>query len=137
MGRSDVVLVDTGATKMWMARLYPTYQRNTCLISNGLSTMGFALPGALGVKLAHPDSKVLAVVGAGSFLMNSQEIETAVRARIPLVGLIWEDGCPHRMENGLELGAHYREVRQPGCGEIRNLAPRAIGSPRPRNCCRR
>ena len=47
LGRGDVVLVDTGATKMWMARLYPTYQRNTCLVSNGLSTMGFALPGAL------------------------------------------------------------------------------------------
>src|SRR5271166_3659302 len=88
LGRSDVVLVDTGATKMWMARLYPTYQRNTCLISNGLSTMGFSLPGALGVKLAEPESKVLAVVGDGAFLMNSQEIETAVRERIPLVVLI-------------------------------------------------
>ncbi|MGC7322680.1 thiamine pyrophosphate-dependent enzyme, partial [Mycobacteroides abscessus subsp. massiliense] len=53
LGRSDVVLVDTGATKMWMARLYPTYEPNTCLVSNGLSTMGFALPGALGVKLAR------------------------------------------------------------------------------------
>ena len=57
LGRSDVVLVDTGATKMWMARLYPTYERNTCLVSNGLSTMGFALPGALGVKLARPESQ--------------------------------------------------------------------------------
>src|SRR6478735_8902544 len=88
LGRSDVVLVDTGATKMWMARLYPTYERNTCLISNGLSTMAFALPGALGVKLARPEAKVLAVVGDGAFLMNSQEIETAVRERIPLVVLI-------------------------------------------------
>src|ERR1700741_2871060 len=92
LGRSDVVLVDTGATKMWMARLYPTYERNTCLVSNGLSTMSFALPGALGVKLARPESKVLAVVGDGAFMMSSQEIETAVRARIPLVGLIWEEG---------------------------------------------
>src|SRR6201996_9504883 len=50
LDRSDVVLVDTGATKMWMARLYPTYEPNTCLISNGLSTMSFALPGAMGVK---------------------------------------------------------------------------------------
>ncbi|HZE15767.1 MAG TPA: acetolactate synthase large subunit, partial [Mycobacterium sp.] len=77
LGRSDVVLVDTGATKMWMARLYPTYERNTCLISNGLSTMSFALPGALGVKLARPECKALAAVGDGAFLMNSQEIETA------------------------------------------------------------
>ncbi|MDT5256196.1 MAG: acetolactate synthase large subunit [Mycobacterium sp.] len=109
LGRSDVVLVDTGATKMWMARLYPTYERNTCLISNGLSTMGFALPGALGVKLARPDAKVLAVVGDGAFMMNSQEIETAVRERIPLVVLIWEDGGYGLIEwkMDLELGAHY------------------------------
>ncbi len=109
LGRSDVVLVDTGATKMWMARLYPTYERNTCLISNGLSTMGFALPGALGVKLARPAAKVLAVVGDGAFLMNSQEIETAVRERIPLVVLIWEDGGYGLIEwkMDLELGAHY------------------------------
>ncbi|OBI16932.1 acetolactate synthase [Mycobacterium sp. E2327] len=109
LGRNDVVLVDTGATKMWMARLYPTYERNTCLISNGLSTMGFALPGALGVKLARPESKVLAVVGDGAFLMNSQEIETAVRERIPLVVLIWEDGGYGLIEwkMDLELGEHY------------------------------
>jgi acetolactate synthase-1/2/3 large subunit len=109
LGRSDVVLVDTGATKMWMARLYPTYERNTCLISNGLSTMSFALPGALGVKLARPESKVLAVVGDGAFLMNSQEIETAVRERIPLVVLIWDDGGYGLIEwkMDLELGEHY------------------------------
>ena len=109
LGRSDIVLVDTGATKMWMARLYPTYECNTCLISNGLSTMSFALPGALGVKLARPESKVLAVVGDGAFLMNSQEIETAVRERIPLVVLIWEDGGYGLIEwkMDLELGEHH------------------------------
>lgn len=109
LGRSDVVLVDTGATKMWMARLYPTYECNTCLISNGLSTMAFALPGALGVKLARPKSKVLAVVGDGAFMMNSQEIETAVRERIPLVVLIWDDGGYGLIEwkMDLELGDHY------------------------------
>jgi acetolactate synthase I/II/III large subunit len=109
LGRSDIVLVDTGATKMWMARLYPTFERNTCLVSNGLSTMSFALPGALGVKLARPESKVLAVVGDGAFLMNSQEIETAVRERIPLVVLIWEDGGYGLIEwkMDLELGEHH------------------------------
>ena len=109
LGRSDVVLVDTGAVKMWMARLYPAYERNTCLISNGLSTMAFSLPGALGVKLARPDAKVLAVMGDGAFLMNSQEIETAVRERIPLVVLIWEDGGYGLIEwkMDLELGEHY------------------------------
>jgi acetolactate synthase I/II/III large subunit len=109
LGRSDVVLVDTGATKMWMARLYPTFEHNTCLVSNGLSTMSFALPGALGVKLARPESKVLAVVGDGAFMMNSQEIETAVRERLPLVVLIWEDGGYGLIEwkMDLELGEHY------------------------------
>src|SRR5882757_9707362 len=91
LGRDDIVLVDTGAVKMWMARLYPTYAANTCLISNGLSTMGFALPGALGVHLARPDRRVLAVTGDGSFLMHSQEIETAVREHLPLTVLVWED----------------------------------------------
>ncbi|MEB3980498.1 acetolactate synthase large subunit [Mycobacterium sp. 663a-19] len=109
LGRSDIVLVDTGATKMWMARLYPTFERNTCLVSNGLSTMSFALPGALGVKLARPESKVLAVVGDGAFMMSSQEIETAVRERIPLVVLIWEDGGYGLIEwkMDLELGEHH------------------------------
>jgi acetolactate synthase I/II/III large subunit len=91
LGRSDIVLADTGAVKMWMARLYPTYEPNTCLISNGLSTMAFALPGAIGAKIASPDSRVLAAVGDGAFLMNSQEIETALRERIPFTCLIWQD----------------------------------------------
>jgi acetolactate synthase I/II/III large subunit len=109
LGRSDIVLVDTGAAKMWMARMYPTYEANTCLISNGLSAMAFALPGALGVKLAKPAAKVLAVMGDGAFLMNSQEIETAVRERIPLVVLIWEDGGYGLIEwkMDLELGEHH------------------------------
>jgi acetolactate synthase-1/2/3 large subunit len=91
LGRSDIVLADTGAVKMWMARLYPTYEPNTCLLSNGLSTMAFALPGALAAKLAAPERRVLAAVGDGAFLMNSQEMETAVRERIPLTVLIWQD----------------------------------------------
>jgi acetolactate synthase-1/2/3 large subunit len=108
LGREDIVLVDTGAVKMWMARLYPTYEPNTCLISNGLSTMGFALPGALGVKLARPGTKVLAVMGDGAFLMNSQEIETAVREKIPLVVLVWEDNGYGLIEwkMDLEVGGH-------------------------------
>jgi acetolactate synthase-1/2/3 large subunit len=106
MGREDIVLVDTGAVKMWMARLYPTYAPNTCLISNGLATMGFALPGAIAVKLASPERKVLAVTGDGGFLMNSQELETAVREKVPFVTLVWED-CAYgliKWKMGMELG---------------------------------
>src|ERR1700745_1022606 len=71
--------------------------------------MAVALPGRLGVKLARPESKVLAVVGDGAFLMNSSEIEPAVRERIPLVVLIWEDGGYGLIEwkMDLELGDHY------------------------------
>ncbi len=91
LGDADIVLADTGAIKMWMARLYPTYQPNTCLLSNGLSTMSFSLPGAIGAKLASPDKKVLAVMGDGSFLMNSQELETALREKVHFVVLVWVD----------------------------------------------
>jgi acetolactate synthase I/II/III large subunit len=103
LGADDIVLVDTGALKMWMARLYPTYRPNTCLISNGLSTMAFSLPGAIAAKLACPDRKVLAVMGDGSFLMNSQEIETAIRERIPIVVLIWVDGAYGLIKWKMEL----------------------------------
>jgi acetolactate synthase-1/2/3 large subunit len=106
LGRDDIVLVDTGAPKMWMARLYPTYASNTCLISNGLSTMAWTLPGAIGAKLARPKARVLVATGDGSFMMNSQEIETALRERVPMVVLIWVDGeyglIKWKME--LELG---------------------------------
>jgi acetolactate synthase-1/2/3 large subunit len=92
MGHNDIALCDTGAVKMWMARLYPTYRPNTCLISNGLATMAFALPGAFAAKLVHPDRKVLAAMGDGAFLMSVAEIETAVRERVPIVILVWVDG---------------------------------------------
>jgi acetolactate synthase-1/2/3 large subunit len=107
LDRHDIVLADTGAVKMWMARLYPTYEPNTCLVSNGLSSMAFALPGAIAAKLAHPDRRVLAAVGDGAFLMHSQEIETAVREGVPLVVLIWEDDAYGLIEwkMDMELGA--------------------------------
>jgi acetolactate synthase-1/2/3 large subunit len=91
LSRDDVVLVDTGALKMWMARLYPTYEPNTCLISNGLSTMAWTLPGAIAAKIARPAANVLVATGDGAFLMNSQEIETALRIGTPMVVLIWVD----------------------------------------------
>src|SRR6478736_1893520 len=91
MNSDDIVLVDTGALKMWMARLYPTYEPNTCLISNGLSTMAWTVPGAIAAKIARPAARVLVATGDGAFMMNSQEIETALRERTPFVVLIWTD----------------------------------------------
>jgi acetolactate synthase-1/2/3 large subunit len=111
LGESDIVLVDTGALKMWMARLYPTFKPNTCLVSNGLSTMAFALPGAIAVKLAFPERKVLAACGDGGFMMSASEIETAVREKIPVVVLIWVDGSygliKWEMENAI---GHHSSV---------------------------
>jgi len=108
MGESDIVLVDTGALKAWMARLYPTYKSNTCLVSNGLSTMAFALPGAIGVKLAFPERKVLATTGDGGFMMSASELETAVREHVPIVILIWIDDAYGliKWKMDLELGHH-------------------------------
>jgi acetolactate synthase I/II/III large subunit len=108
LDRDDIVLVDTGALKMWMARLYPTYQPNTCLISNGLSTMAWTVPGAIAAKIARPQSKVLVATGDGSFLMNSQEIETALRMRTPIVILIWVDDAYGLIswKMDLEIGHH-------------------------------
>ena len=108
LGLSDVVLVDTGALKMWMARLYPTYKPNACLISNGLSTMAFAVPGAIAVKLAYPERKVLAAAGDGGFLMLGSELETAIREDVPIVVLIWEDQAYGliKWKMDLELGHH-------------------------------
>ncbi|MBT2208663.1 MULTISPECIES: acetolactate synthase large subunit [Actinomadura] len=103
MGRDDIVLADTGAVKMWMARMYPTYEPNTLLVSNGLSSMGFAVPGAIAAKLARPDRRVLAATGDGAFLMNSQELETAVRENIPITVLIWDDSAYGLIEWKMDL----------------------------------
>ena len=92
LGRDDIVLCDTGGAKMWRARLYPTYRPNTCLISNGLATMAFSLPGAIAAKLVHPERKVLAAMGDGAFLMSVGEIETAIREGVYLTILVWVDG---------------------------------------------
>jgi acetolactate synthase-1/2/3 large subunit len=87
----DIVVCDVGAHKMWTGRMYQTERPNTCIISNGFASMGIAVPGALAAKLAFPQRKVVAVTGDAGFLMNSQEIETALRVGTPFVILIWSD----------------------------------------------
>ena len=88
----DIVLSDVGAHKMWLARMYQAERPNTCLISNGFASMGIAVPGALAAKLVYPERTILAVTGDAGFLMNSQEIETALRVNTPMIILIWNDG---------------------------------------------
>ncbi len=87
----DIVICDVGAHKLWMARMFECEKPNTCIISNGFASMGIALPGAVAAKLNFPQRKVVAVTGDAGFLMNSQEIETAMRMQAPFVILIWND----------------------------------------------
>ena len=87
----DLVVCDVGAHKLWMARMFPCEVPNSCIISNGFAAMGIAVPGAIAAKLSFPERRVVAVTGDGGFLMNSQELETAVRLALPLVVLVWRD----------------------------------------------
>ncbi|MEM7207345.1 MAG: acetolactate synthase large subunit [Pseudomonadota bacterium] len=87
----DIVISDVGAHKMWMARMYQAEKPNTCIISNGFASMGIGVPGAIAAKLAYPDRTALTVTGDAGFMMNSQEIETAMRIGAPIVILVWND----------------------------------------------
>lgn len=91
LGPEDIVVSDVGAHKMWMARMYQAERPNTCLISNGFASMGIAVPGAIAAKLAYPERNAVAVTGDAGFMMNSQEIETALRIGTPIIILIWND----------------------------------------------
>ena len=91
LGPDDIVISDVGVHKLWIARMYPCYKPNTAIISNGFASMGIAVPGAIAARLVFPDRKVVAVTGDAGFLMNSQELETAVRERAPFVSLIFND----------------------------------------------
>ncbi|MEW6224346.1 MAG: acetolactate synthase large subunit [Chloroflexota bacterium] len=87
----DVVVSDVGAHKIWVARLYQAYEPNTVIISNGFASMGIALPGAIAAALVHPDRHVVALCGDGGFLMNVQELETAVRLGVRVTVVVWRD----------------------------------------------
>jgi acetolactate synthase-1/2/3 large subunit len=87
----DIVVCDVGAHKMWMARMFRCEHPNTCIISNGFASMGIAVPGAIAARLVYPDRHVVAVTGDAGFMMNSQEIETAIRCKLAIVILIWND----------------------------------------------
>ncbi|WP_349409467.1 acetolactate synthase large subunit [Pseudalkalibacillus sp. SCS-8] len=87
----DILISDVGAHKMWIARHYHSVKPNTCLISNGFASMGIAMPGAIGAKIAEPEKRVVAVAGDGGFLMTVQELETMVRLNLPIVVIVWTD----------------------------------------------
>jgi acetolactate synthase I/II/III large subunit len=93
MPRDGIVCLDNGMYKIWFARNYRTLVANTLLLDNALATMGAGLPSAMMAAMLNPQSRVMAVCGDGGFMMNSQELETAVRLRLNLVVLILQDNA--------------------------------------------
>ena len=91
MSPGDIVLSDVGSHKMWIGRNYPAYEPNSVIMSNGLASMGIALPGGVAAKLALPHKRVVAMMGDGGFLMNSQEIETAQRLGVGFTIIVFND----------------------------------------------
>ncbi len=91
MPDDGIIALDNGVYKIWFARNYMAHRPNTVLLDNALATMGAGLPSAMAAKLIHPDHRIMAICGDGGFMMNSQEMETAVRLKLDLVVLILRD----------------------------------------------
>jgi acetolactate synthase-1/2/3 large subunit len=91
MEDDGILISDVGSHKLWISRNFPTYRPNGCIVSNGLASMGIALPGAIAAKLIDPARQVVAAMGDGGFLMNSQELETAKRLGVGFTALIFND----------------------------------------------
>jgi acetolactate synthase-1/2/3 large subunit len=151
LASQDVLISDVGAHKLWIARLWEAHEPNTVLISNGFAAMGFALPAAVAASLAlHGSRKVVAIAGDGGFLMNVQELETAVRLRLPFVIIVWTDSAyglielhqgrqysgestrftnPDLVELAHSFGALGLRVGR--AGELRGMLQRALAADRP------
>ena len=91
MPDDGIIALDNGVYKIWFARNYRAHQPNTVLLDNALATMGAGLPSAMAAKIINPERKVMAICGDGGFMMNSQELETAVRLGLDLVVIILRD----------------------------------------------
>ena len=117
MPDDGILCLDNGMYKIWFARNYRTHVSNTILVDNALATMGAGLPSGMMVAMLHPDKRVMAVCGDGGFMMNSQELETAIRLNLNLVVLILED-CGYgmirwkqRAEGFADFGLAFRQSR--------------------------
>ncbi|MFV2044544.1 MAG: acetolactate synthase large subunit [Anaerolineales bacterium] len=93
MPSDGIIALDNGVYKIWFARNYKAHEPNTVLLDNALATMGAGLPSAIGAKIVFPDSKVMAICGDGGFMMNSQELETAIRLRLDILVLVLRDNA--------------------------------------------
>ena len=93
MKLDDILVSDVGDHKLWISRLFPTYEPNTVLISNGYASMGIGIPGAIAAKLVHPQRHVVAACGDGGFLMTVHELETAHRLGLAIVVVVFHDNA--------------------------------------------
>ncbi|UCE65827.1 MAG: acetolactate synthase large subunit, partial [Candidatus Zixiibacteriota bacterium] len=107
MNPGDILISDVGSHKLWVGRNYPVCHPNSVLISNGFASMGIALPGGIAAKLAKPEKQVVAVMGDGGFLMNSQEIETARRIGVGYTIIVFNDN-----DYGLVSWKQYSHTRK-------------------------
>jgi acetolactate synthase-1/2/3 large subunit len=109
MDDEDVLISDVGAHKMWIARHYPTYAPNTCIISNGFCSMGIAVPGSVSASLVAGDRRIVAISGDGGFLMHGAELATATRLGVAPVNLVWEDNDYGLIswKQEVEFGRHF------------------------------
>jgi acetolactate synthase-1/2/3 large subunit len=109
LGDSDILISDVGTCKFWAAKFYPVYANNTFILSNGFASMGFSLPTAMVAKLVHPDRKVVALSGDGGFLMNLQDLETAVRMKFNMAIVVFNDSSYNliKWKSMKKFGASY------------------------------
>jgi acetolactate synthase-1/2/3 large subunit len=91
INHDDIVISDVGTHKLWISKIYQTYEPNTCIIPNGFASMGFSLPGVLAAKMIFPEKNIVGMTGDGGFLMNVQELETAVRLKLSVIVIVWVD----------------------------------------------
>jgi acetolactate synthase-1/2/3 large subunit len=149
MPDDGIVCLDNGMYKLWFARHYRCRQPNTLLLDNALATMGAGLPSAIAAKLVHPGRKVIAVCGDGGFMMNSQELETAIRLGLDLTVIVvrddaygmirWKQGEMGLPDYGMTLGnpdfVRYAEAygaqghRPASAAEFGPLLARCLGTP--------
>ena len=106
---SDILISDVGTCKFWAAKFYPVRENNTFIMSNGFASMGFSLPTALTAKLVNPRSNVVALSGDGGFLMNLQDLETAVRLKLNMAIVVFNDSCYNliKWKSMKKFGAAY------------------------------
>lgn len=108
MPPDGILALDNGMYKIWFARCYKAHEPNTLLLDNALATMGAGLPSAMAAALINPTKRVMAVCGDGGFMMNSQEVETAVRMKLSLVILILRDDS-YGMIRWKQAGAGFKD----------------------------